>query len=227
MADLDEQLGELIDELDRRAVLDRTWVIVTADHGESFGEHPTAAPDESFGEQLRVLLHGTSVYQTESHVPLVVIPPGGAASPQVVTEPVSLRDLAATIIDISGMKAGSSLPGSSLVRFWDGSSAVAAANGSGPSPALSELSPETPLNTDRDIRRTDIRLWPIAAIVDGNWSYTRRKVDQFELLFNLREDPGELRNLAKGSAVQPILERMRKALGQLTDGPLTPDRFNP
>ncbi|HZW29171.1 MAG TPA: sulfatase, partial [Isosphaeraceae bacterium] len=69
VAHLDEQLGVLIDELKRRAVLERTWVIITADHGESFGEHPGV-----FG-------HGTTLYQTESHVPLVVIPPGGAAAP--------------------------------------------------------------------------------------------------------------------------------------------------
>ena len=66
VADLDEQLGRLIDELDRRAVLERTWVIIAADHGESFGEHPG------------VFCHGTSLYQTQLHVPLVIIPPAGA-----------------------------------------------------------------------------------------------------------------------------------------------------
>ncbi len=39
IADLDEQLGKLVDQLDRRGVLERTWLIITADHGESFGEH--------------------------------------------------------------------------------------------------------------------------------------------------------------------------------------------
>ena len=39
IADLDEQLGKLVDELDRRGVLERTWLIITSDHGESFGEH--------------------------------------------------------------------------------------------------------------------------------------------------------------------------------------------
>ena len=103
VAGLDEQLGQLIDELKRRAVLERTWVIITADHGESFGEHPG------------VFLHGATLYQTESHVPLVIIPPGGASSRKVVTVPVSLRDLAATIVQISGFKAGSPFPGASLL----------------------------------------------------------------------------------------------------------------
>src|SRR5262249_1039207 len=39
VAYLDEQLGALFDELQRRGILDRTLVIVTSDHGEGLGEH--------------------------------------------------------------------------------------------------------------------------------------------------------------------------------------------
>ena len=39
VASIDEQIGRLFDELDRRGRLDRTWVILVSDHGESFGEH--------------------------------------------------------------------------------------------------------------------------------------------------------------------------------------------
>ena len=46
-------------------MLDRTWLIIASDHGESFGEH------------AGVFCHGTSLYQTELHVPLVIVPPGG------------------------------------------------------------------------------------------------------------------------------------------------------
>ena len=80
----------MIDELGRRGVLERTWVIIAADHGESFGEH------------AGVFCHGTSLYQTELHVPLVILPPAGCPSPRVVTETVSLRDLAATVVDMLG-----------------------------------------------------------------------------------------------------------------------------
>ena len=63
VAHLDEYLGRLIDELDRRGVLERTWVIIAGDHGESFGEHPG------------IFVHGMSLYQTEVHVPLLIVPP--------------------------------------------------------------------------------------------------------------------------------------------------------
>jgi arylsulfatase A-like enzyme len=67
----------------------------------------------------------------------------------------------------------------------------------------------------------------MGSLIDGDWSYMRREGDLLELLFNLREDPGELRNLAGEPAMRATLERMRKAIGSLTAGPLTPDRFNP
>ena len=39
LAFVDARLGELVDELERRGVLEQTLVIVTADHGEELGEH--------------------------------------------------------------------------------------------------------------------------------------------------------------------------------------------
>ena len=108
IADLDEQLGCLIDELERRGILDRTWLIVTSDHGESFGE-----PPNDFG-------HGTSLHQPQLHVPLVIVPPtgGGLASasppPRVVPETVSLRDLPATVVDLLDLEADAPFLGASL-----------------------------------------------------------------------------------------------------------------
>ena len=107
IADLDEQLGKLIDELDRRGVLKQTWLIVTSDHGESFGEH------------AGVFCHGKSLYETEVRVPLIVIPPGGREPKQTVKEAVSLRDMAATIVELAGLQRDAPFPGESLSRFWN------------------------------------------------------------------------------------------------------------
>ena len=67
LASLDRELGRLIAELKRRGVYERTVLIVTADHGEQFGEHG------EFG-------HGLSLYQPEIHVPLLIVYP--AACPR-------------------------------------------------------------------------------------------------------------------------------------------------
>src|SRR5262249_26144673 len=86
LAYLDEQLGRLFDEPDRRGLLGNTLVIVTADHGEHFGEH-------------RLYCHASSLYDPEIHVPLLALLPGGAHAGRSVAEPVSLRDLPATVAD--------------------------------------------------------------------------------------------------------------------------------
>ena len=103
---LDQRLGELIDDLKRRGVLDQTLLIVTADHGEGLGEHG-------------LFDHGESLYRSEIGVPLVIVLPADRGrSPIAVDEFVSLRDLPATVVDVIGLGRGSPFPGRSLARSW-------------------------------------------------------------------------------------------------------------
>ncbi len=69
--------------------------------------------------------------------------------------------------------------------------------------------------------------WPLAALVEPDWSYIRRDGDAREELFHLPDDGKEQRNLAASPAARSTLERLRTALGRLTAGPLTPERFSP
>ena len=80
----DEVLGELLDELDGIGFLDNALVIITADHGEEFGEHGG-------------LLHGGKLYEELMHVPLIVF---GTGAPRGVVDPalVSHVDVAPTIL---------------------------------------------------------------------------------------------------------------------------------
>ena len=205
IADLDERLGKLVDELDRRGVLERTWLIVTSDHGESFGEH------------AGVFCHGRSLYETELHVPLLVIPPAGSASVQVVKKAVSLRDLAATIVDVAGQESGSPFPGESLARFWHQPSQVVSIE---PASALSALAEVVPLAgpSTRDYWGWAQQLPPLGAVKDKDWSYIRREAQIREELFHLSEDAKEQRNLAGDPSAQRILGKMRTALDRLTGG---------
>jgi arylsulfatase A-like enzyme len=83
----DAQIGRLLDALERRRLLDRTLVIVTADHGESLGAH---------GERD----HGIFIYEDVIRVPLIVRGPG--LRPARVGEVVRLIDLMPTVLDIAG-----------------------------------------------------------------------------------------------------------------------------
>lgn len=212
IADLDEQIGKLIDELRRRGVLERTWLVIASDHGESFGEHPG------------VFCHGTSLYQTELHVPLLIVPPGGAARGQVVKETVSLRDLPATIVDMLGLGEGSPFPGTSLARYWDRARPQGPSAPAPPDSALAELVPGDARY--RDGYGLPLKTWPMGALKAGEWSYIRTEGKVREELFRLSTDPREERDLARNPASRPVLERMRDAMGGLTGGPLDPGRFN-
>jgi arylsulfatase A-like enzyme len=212
IADLDEQLGKLLDKLKRRGVLDRTWVIIASDHGESFGEH------------TGVFCHGTSLYQTELHVPLLIVPPRGTAAKRVVKETVSLRDLAATVVDVLGLEAGSPFPGTSLARYWDGPTTTPPLPRAPFDLALSEVVPGFATNVDG--YGLPKKSWPLGALNDGDWSYIRGEGKVHEELFRVSKDVREQHNLARDPAAQPILERMRQTLDRLTGGPLVPQRFN-
>jgi arylsulfatase A-like enzyme len=211
IADLDEQLGKLVDELNRRGNLERTWVIVTADHGESFGEH------------AGIFCHGMTLYDTELHVPLIIVPPGGSATKQVVDEAVSLRDLAATIVDLAGQSAGSPFPGESLARMGTQPGTVPVGTASA-SPSLAEVVPTDP-HTGDYWGASRQQLSPLAAVKDKEWSYIRRVGDSREQLFHLSEDANEQRDLAAEPSARTTLERMRAALDHLSGGPLLPERF--
>ena len=173
IADLDEQLGRLIDELERRGILERTWVIITADHGESFGEH-----------QGRVLARNKSLPDGGACPSLLSFPPARNAREQVVTETVSLRHLPATIVDVLGFKDGSPFPGDSLARFWKRRSTppddVASLD-----QALSEVVPLDGHNADSS--QFFKARWPMAAVTEGDWTYIRRAGEDREELYSGKE----------------------------------------
>ena len=102
---LDRRLGILLEELSRRGVLDDTLVIVTSDHGEHLGDH-------------LLFFHGCSLYRQLVQVPLVIVDPKGVPADRVVAEPVSLRDVPATVVDLLGLGRDAPFPGRSLARFW-------------------------------------------------------------------------------------------------------------
>jgi arylsulfatase A-like enzyme len=195
VAYLDEQLGKLFDDLQRRGVLDKTLVVITSDHGEGLGEHA-------------LFMHGESLYRTEIHVPLLILTPSHRPSGAVVRETVSLRDLPATVVDLIGLEIGSPFPGRSLARLW-------ADRPTGAAPiatdlVLSELASPNP--SDPNQGRSPVYRGPLVSLTEGDFVYIRNEGDGGEELFNQRDDPNELSNLARVGAIQPVLRRLRDRL---------------
>ncbi|QEH33143.1 Choline-sulfatase [Aquisphaera giovannonii] len=215
ISNLDEHLGKLLDDLEREGVLESTWLVITSDHGESFGE------------QAGIFLHGTSLYQPQVHVPLVVVPPRNGPKPArpVVTESVSLRDVPATVLDVLGLGADAPFPGQSLAGLWSDASGAAPDPPPRPSPALSEVVPTNPGEPDPARMVRDRRAW--ASLAEGDLIYiqVRGRDGLREELFDLREDPLQRRDLSRDPAHRPLLDGMRGRLERATAGPLTPGRF--
>lgn len=103
----DGALRRLFSELERLDVLEDTLVVVTADHGDEFGEHGR-------------LGHAKSVYDEVLRVPLLFWDPGNVPAGRVVEEQVSLVDVTPTILDLVGLAPPSRVPGRSLVPVLAG-----------------------------------------------------------------------------------------------------------
>jgi arylsulfatase A-like enzyme len=197
VAFLDERLGELLEGLLRSGVLDRTLVIVTADHGEGMGEHD-------------LFDHGESLYRPEIRVPLLIVLPAGRRCTGSVRETVSLRDLPATILDLVGLEEGSPFPGRSLAHLWrDPSPGLDSSVGDA---VISELLKPNPIDPNRG--RSPAHRGPLISLAEGDFVYIRNTGDGSEELYNEREDPGEVQDLSRVAAMQPVLERLRRRLDQ-------------
>ena len=196
IANLDMRLGELFDDLERRGLLDRTWVLITSDHGEGLGEHD-------------LFLHGVSLYATEIRVPLLIVPPS-SRSAAVVGDTVSLRQVPATVVELLGLQSGAPFPGRSLASLWREPSAHTSPDRE--EGALSELSSPNP--SDPNQGRSPASRGPLVSLAEGDFCYIRNQGDGSEELFDERNDPRELINLARREALKPTLQRLRARLDQ-------------
>jgi arylsulfatase A-like enzyme len=191
IAYLDFELGTLFRELKRRRLLDDTVIVVTSDHGEEFAEHG------AYG-------HGNGVYLPSVLVPLVVVGPQKVPAGVVVHEPVTLRDLAATLTDLAGFDAG--FPGTSLRRYWEDSAASPTVEAS---PLLSEVGQVKNRPAWIPSSRGSVR-----ALTSGGWRYIQNSCGDEEL-FDFDHDPLEQSDLRQSDAGRAALASLRLSLARL------------
>jgi arylsulfatase A-like enzyme len=102
---VDAELDKLLAAVDRLGMKDRFVLIVTADHGEAFGEHGTKE-------------HGTTLYDELIRVPLLIH--GAGVTAKRVDARVSGADLGPTILDLFGAPTPAKFLGQSLVPLLRG-----------------------------------------------------------------------------------------------------------
>ena len=96
----DDEFGALLEQLERDGILDRTVVVVMADHGEEFMEHGNLA-------------HGDHLYEETVRIPLIIVGPGIPAGRRA--EVAQGVDLLPTIAAILGAPLPAGLPGRDLL----------------------------------------------------------------------------------------------------------------
>ncbi|WP_437873272.1 sulfatase [Sorangium sp. So ce363] len=123
----DMHVGKLLDFVAQQPWAKDTAIIVTADHGEAFGEH-------------KMFRHGFEVWDVLTHVPLMIQAPG--ITPRRIDVPRSSIDLAPTILELTGAPAEPSFPGKSLVPELHGAT-----------PEPRDVIVDLPRTSDNDRRR--------------------------------------------------------------------------
>jgi arylsulfatase A-like enzyme len=196
MAYLDHHVGLFLDELDRRGILENTIIVITSDHGEEFGEHG-------------VYEHGYSLYRAGVHVPLIVVAPQGIPEHLRIRSPVSLRSLAATVVDLLGLGAGAPFPGRSFANLWRDARGEPAPGAGDLEPLLSEVSRAAGQRDWYPTSKGDMK-----ALVEGGVRYIRNG-DGTEELYNFDRDAAEQHNLAALPEHGDALAKARRLLDQL------------
>jgi arylsulfatase A-like enzyme/thioredoxin-like negative regulator of GroEL len=162
----DAKLGYLLEHLRRLGELDRTLVVMTADHGEGLGDH---------GEVTHALL----AYNSTLHVPLIIRPPQGVEPRGVVVEHrVGTVDLTPTIVDLLGLEPSDTFQGRSLAPLWRDPSAPP---------------PRTPHYAENLSPRLSHGWGELRVLFDGSYKYIHGPRPE---LFDLARDPAELHDLA-------------------------------
>src|SRR5581483_7501253 len=171
---LDAQLKELFAHLERLGLLDRTVVVITADHGESLGDHGL------------YFVHD-GLYESTARVPLAMRLPRGLAPPGRVGAVVENLAIAPTVLDALGLAVPASFRGRSLLR---------AAPGAGGTAYFEHHARLATGFRDGDVKLIDSRrLKEKPELAHG---YLRRWYEAPAIsLFDLATDPHELDDLAQ------------------------------
>jgi arylsulfatase A-like enzyme len=101
---MDEQLGRVFDTLRKQGLYDHSWIVVTNDHGEHFGEHELEG-------------HGFSLYESVVRGVLIIKPPVDVSLELDPNTRAQSVDIMPTLLQGLGINLPSTMEGEPLNRI--------------------------------------------------------------------------------------------------------------
>lgn len=164
----DSALARFLQFLKAQGWYGNALIIVVGDHGEGLGEHHEDT-------------HGIFLYDSTTHVPLIIKLPGAGSAGKLVQAQVRTTDLLPTVVDLLGIGGSSRFDGDSLRPYLDGAQAPDRI-------ALGE--------TDYPLRFG----WaPLRSVRMDGFKYIEAPQPEF---YDLKADPSELHNTYGAANVQ-------------------------
>jgi arylsulfatase A-like enzyme len=164
---VDDAVGKLMEKLQELKLFAQSMIIVTSDHGESFGEH-------------HLMTHGIALYDDNLRVPLIIKYPSWHKKTGVVDDPVSLVDIFPEILNTVSLSIPENIQGI-VLQLPEKPRTIIAENYQDPTWK----------------RRQDLKhlARDLKAIYSGDFKYLWASDGRCEL-YNIIDDPLESANLA-------------------------------
>jgi arylsulfatase A-like enzyme len=193
----DGYIGKLLDFIAKKPWGARTAIVVTADHGEAFGEHHQYA-------------HGFELWENLVRVPSLFVLPG--VSPRTIDVPRSAVDLAPTLLELLGVRADTPLDGGAIGRF-EGTSLVPELYGAKAEPR--DVAVDLPETSDNDRRR---------ALIHDTLKIIAFGKEPYFQVFDLASDPSESKPITRGEVFEEMLARYKSLSKTVKD--VSPTKCN-
>lgn len=181
LAAVDEAVAATVEALRRNGELDNTYLLFTSDNGYMLGEHRFEEKIFAYQESVRVpfLLRGPGV-------------PAGVRRPQVV----STIDIAPTVVDATGARAGRLVDGESMLPYARQKRRMRRTS-------LVQAGPRGKIGT---------RQWTFRGAYTPRYTYVRWSKTGFEELYDRRRDPHELQSVARRKRYAPVRRELRRRM---------------
>jgi arylsulfatase A-like enzyme len=187
---VDQSIGAILGCLERCGISEHTIVVHTSDHGDSLGAH------HLFGKE--------TMFEEATRVPWLIRLPGQTRQ-KMISNPVSHIDFVPTLLDLLGQSNHPQCAGKSLLPLINDATVL-------PNNVFLEWAPNrtkvkkgSRLARRRMIKRAVEESTRTLVSPDG-WKLCLRDKDLNEL-YNLNEDPFEMRNLYSDSQYAAVISR--------------------